>query len=178
MFPGKTIKVVDTRTVSYGEGLMAIEAAKAIADGASMDEAVAAAEILRDRTYLFAALSTLKYLAMSGRVGQVAAGVGTLLEVKPILTLRNEKLEMLERIRTQGKAWARTIELAIEATGGSAVEQLAILHVNAPEAAGQFEQLVRAALPCPPEMRHVEMTPGLSIHTGDGLVGLVLVKKK
>jgi fatty acid-binding protein DegV len=68
--------------------------------------------------------------------------------------------------------------VAFEATGGSAVEQLAILHVNAPEAAGQFEQLVRAALPCPPEMRHVEMTPGLSIHTGDGLVGLVLVKKK
>jgi DegV family protein with EDD domain len=178
MFPGKTIKVVDTRTVSYGEGLMAIEAAKAIAEGASMDEAVAAAENLRDRTYLFAALSTLKYLAMSGRVGQVAAGFGTLFEVKPILTLRNEKLEMLERIRTQGKAWARTIELAIEATGGSVVEQLAILHVNAPEAAGQFEQLVRAALPCPPEMRHVEMTPGLAIHTGDGLVGLVLVTKK
>jgi DegV family protein with EDD domain len=178
MFPGKTIKVVDTRTVAYAQGLMAIEAAKAIADGASMDEAVVAAKNLRDRTHLFAALSTLKYLAMSGRVGQVAAGFGTLFEVKPILTLRNEKLEMLERIRTQGKAWARTIELAIEASGGRAVEQLAMLHVNAPEAANQFEQLVRAALPCPPEMRHVEMTPGLSIHTGDGLVGLVLVTKK
>jgi len=57
------------------------------------------------------------------------------------------------------------------------VEQLAILHVNAPEAAGQFEQLVRAALPCPPEMRHVEMTPGLSIHTGDGLVGWCWLKR-
>jgi DegV family protein with EDD domain len=178
MFPRKTIKVVDTRTVAYGEGLMAIEAAKAIADGASMDEAVSAAENLRDRTHLFAALSTLKYLAMSGRVGQVAAGFGTLFEVKPILTLRNKKLEMLERIRTQNKAWARTIELALEGTGGCAVEQIAILHVNAPEAAGRFERLVRAALPCPPEMRHVEMTPGLSIHTGDGLVGLVLVTRK
>ncbi len=178
MFPGRTIRVVDSRTVGYGEGLMAIEAAKAIAGGASMDDAVAAAENLRGRSHLFAALSTLKYLAMSGRVGQVAAGFGTLFEVKPILTLRNEKLEMLERIRTQGKAWTRTIELASEACGGRVVEQLAILHVNAPEAAGQFEQLVRAALPCPPEMRHVEMMPGLSIHTGSGLVGLMLVTKK
>jgi DegV family protein with EDD domain len=143
-----------------------------------MDEAVTAAEDLRDRTHLFAALSALKYLAMSGRVGQVAAGFGSLLEIKPILTLRNEKLEMLERIRTQGKAWARTIELTIEASGGRAVEQIAILHVNAPESARQFELLVRAALDCPAEIRHVEMTPGLSIHTGAGLVGVVMVTKK
>jgi DegV family protein with EDD domain len=178
MFAGRTIKVVDSRTVSYGEGLMVIEAAKAIANGASMETAVAAAENLRDRTHLFAALSTLKYLAMSGRVGHVAAGFGSLLEIKPILTLRNEKLEMLERIRTQGKAWSRLIELAIEACGGCAVESLTILHVNAPEAAGQFELQVRAALDCPPEIRHVEMTPGLSLHTGDGLVGIVVVTKK
>ena len=178
MFTDKTIKVVDSRTVSYGEGLMAIEAARAIADGASMDEAVAAAENLRDRTHLFAALSTLKYLAMSGRVGQVAAGFASLLEVKPILTLRNEKLEMLERIRTQNKAWARVIALSIEAAGSRGMEQLAILHVNAPLAAGQFELKVRAALPCPPEIPHVEMTPGLSIHTGPGLVGIVLVTGK
>ena len=178
MFPGRIVKVVDSRTVSFGEGLMVIEAAKAIANGASMDDAVAMAENLRDRTHLFAALSTLKYLAMSGRVGQMAAGFGSLLEIKPILTLRNEKLEMLERIRTQGKAWSRLVELVIEAAGGCDVEQIAILHINAPEAACQFELQVRAALPCPPEMRHVEMTPGLSIHTGAGLVGVVLVTKK
>jgi len=178
LFPGKTFKVVDSRTVAYGEGLMAIEAAKAIATGASMDEAIAAAVNLRDRTHLFAALSTLKYLAMSGRVGQVAAGFGSLLEIKPILTLRNEKLEMLERVRTQGKAWTRVIDLVIEASGDCAVEQLAILHVNASVAACQFELQVRAALPCPPEIRHVEMTPGLSIHTGAGLVGVVLVTRK
>ena len=113
MFTDRIVKVVDSRTVAFGEGLMAIEAAKAIANGASMNEAVAAAENLRDRSHLFAALSTLKYLAMSGRVGHIAAGFGSLLEIKPILTVRNEKLEMLERIRTQNKAWARTIELAL-----------------------------------------------------------------
>jgi fatty acid-binding protein DegV len=58
------------------------------------------------------------------------------------------------------------------------VEELAILHVNAPEAASQFELQIRAAMTCPPEIRHVEMTPGLSIHTGPGLVGVVLVTKK
>jgi DegV family protein with EDD domain len=178
MFRDKTIKVVDSRTVAFGEGLMVLEAAKAIASGADIDEAITAAVDLRNRTHLYAALSTLKYLAMSGRVGHVAAGFGSLLEIKPILTLRNEKLELLERIRTQGKSWARVIELVIEASGGCAAEQIAILHVNAHEAASQFEQLVRAALTCPAEIRHVEMTPGLSIHTGAGLVGIVLVTKK
>jgi DegV family protein with EDD domain len=157
---------------------MAIEASKAITDGASIDEAVALAENLRDRTHLFAALSTLKYLAMSGRVGQVAAGFGSLLEIKPILTLRNEKLEMLERIRTKSKAWSRLIELTREASGDCALEQLAILHVNGLEEADQFELQVRAGLACPAEIRHVEMTPGLSLHTGSGLVGIVLVTKK
>jgi DegV family protein with EDD domain len=177
MFTGKTIRVVDSRTVAYGEGLMAMEAARAIADGASLDQAVAAAINLRDRTHLFAALSTLKYLAMSGRVGKVAAGLASMLELKPILTLRNEKLEMLERVRTQGKAWKRVIELTCAATGERELEHLVILHVNAPEAAGQFELQLRAALPCPPEIPHVEMTPGLSIHTGAGLVGVVVATK-
>jgi DegV family protein with EDD domain len=157
---------------------MVIEAAKSIEAGLSMDEAVAAAEDLRERTHIFAALSTLKYLAMSGRVGQVAAGLASLLEVKPILTLRNEKLEMLERIRTQKKALARVIQLSLEAAGSCAIEQLAILHVNAPEAAQRFEQQVRAALTCPAEILCVEMTPGLSVHTGAGLVGIVLVTQK
>jgi DegV family protein with EDD domain len=178
MFPDRTIKVVDSRTLAFAEGLMAVEAAKAIANGASMEEALAAAVDLRDRSYLFAALSTLKYLAMSGRVGQVAAGFASLLEIKPILTLRNEKLEMLERIRTQNKAWSRVIELAVEAAAGREVDQMAILHVNVPEAAAQFEKQLRLALPCPTEIRHVEMTPGLSIHTGAGLVGIVLVARK
>ena len=177
MFTGKTIRVVDSRTVAYGEGLMAMEAARAIADGASLDQAVAAAINLRDRTHLFAALSTLKYLAMSGRVGKVAAGLASMLELKPILTLRNEKLEMLERVRTQGKAWKRVLELTCAAVGERELEHLVILHVNAPDAAGQFELQLRAALPCPPEIPHIEMTPGLSIHTGAGLVGVVVATK-
>jgi len=111
---------------------------------------------------------------MSGRSGR-CAGVGTLLEVNPILTLRNEKLEMLERIRTRVKP-GRTIELAIERPG-SAVEQLAILHSM--RLSGRSSSSTgTAALPCPPEMRHCgnDARP-VHPHQADGLVGLVLVKE-
>jgi fatty acid-binding protein DegV len=94
------------------------------------------------------------------------------------LTLRNEKLEMLERIRTQNKSWSRVIELTKEAAGDCQVDSLSILHVNVPEAARKFELQIRAAMECPPEIRHVEITPGLSIHTGAGLVGVVIVTKQ
>ncbi len=178
MFPGKDISIIDTRSLSLGQGFMALAAAEALAKGASNAEAIATAESVRNRTHLYAALSTLKYLAMSGRVGHLAAGMAGLLDIKPILTIMDGKLQLLERVRTQGKAWARTIELVTEAAAGREIERLGIIHVNAPEAAQQFEKLVQAALPCPAEIMVAEMNPGLSIHSGAGLVGTVFVTKE
>jgi DegV family protein with EDD domain len=176
-FTEKKIVVVDSRSATMGQGFMVIAAAEALARGASLEEALAEANDVRDRSHLFGALATLKYLAMSGRVGQVTAGIANILDVKPILTIRDGKLDLLERVRIQSKAWARAVELAAEAAGGRKVERLAILHVNAPAAARQFEIMVRTALDCPKEAVYVEMTPGLSIHTGTGWVGLVIVVK-
>jgi DegV family protein with EDD domain len=178
MFPGKDIRVMDTRSLCLGQGLMVLAAAEAVASGASEEEAIAVAESVGQRVHLFAALSTLKYLAMSGRVGHLAAGFAGLLDVKPILTILDGKLQLLERVRTQSKSWARTVEVATEATAGHKIERMVIIHVKALEAAQQFEKLVQAAMPCPMEIMYAEMNPGLSIHSGSGLVGVVFVTKE
>lgn len=175
LLPDRSITVVDTQSISMVQGFMAIAAAEAASAGASLDEAAAVALAVRERATIFGALSTLKYLAMSGRVGHVAAGIGNLLSVKPILTLRNGKLELLERIRTRSKALGRVVELTQEMLAGRNIERMAVLHVAVPAEAAAFEAQLRSALPCPQEIVTAEMTPGLSVHTGAGLLGVAFV---
>jgi DegV family protein with EDD domain len=171
----RDITVVDTESVTMGQGFMVLAAAEAAEAGASREEIVAHAVAVRERVHLYAALSTLKYLAMSGRVETLTAGVANLLSVKPILTLRNGTLDMLERVRTRANAWRRVIELVAQAAGQKPVEQMAILHVNALAEARQFEEQLRARVPCPDTIMLAGLTPGLSIYGGTGLVGVALV---
>ncbi len=176
-FPEHEINVIDSRTLSMGLGYMVLAAAEAADQGAAMDEIIAIIEDTRRRTHLYAALSTLKYLAMGGRVSNLAASMANMLNVKPILTIRDGKLDLLERVRTQKKAWERVIELSAIATGNRQIEKMCVLHVNAPEMAFQFASEIQSRLHCPSEILLVEVTPGLSVHSGAGMVGTVFVVK-
>ncbi len=169
------IRVIDSHTLSMAQGYMVLAAAEAAKNGATVEEVIKAAEDTRDRTVLYGALSTLKYLAMSGRVSHVAAGMAGMLDIKPILSVRDGKLNMLEKVRARKKSWLRTIALLRADVRGGAIEKIAVLHVNDMPAARQFEAILKSELECPAETPIVDINPGLSVHTGAGMVGVCAV---
>jgi DegV family protein with EDD domain len=176
-FPQREIHVIDSRSLSMGLGFMVLAAAEAAAQGASTGEIISIIDDIRQRTHLFAALSTLKYLAMGGRVSNISATMASMLNIKPILTMRDGKLDLLEKVRTQKKAWERVIELSALKTGDGQIDKMCILHVNARDMAEQFKSEIANRMHCPPEILFVEVTPGLSVHSGAGMVGTVFVLK-
>lgn len=174
-FPGKEILVIDSLQLTLAEGFQVLKAAEMAAEGASLDEIEAAIEELKPRLHVYGALPTLKYLAMGGRMGKMAAGLADTLNIKPILTAKEGKLDLLEKVRTWRKARKRLVELAVEAAKNSAIKQIGMFHVNNVDGTLELYKDLAKTLPVPEDYTLEEFTPGLSVHAGSGVIGYVLV---
>lgn len=174
-FPGKKITVIDSEFLTMGQGYMAMTAVDAIKAGASHEEAVAKVRSLIPRCILYGSLSTLKYLALGGRVSNLAASMANMLNIRPILCMREGKLDLLEKVRTRKAAMDRLVELLIKAVGDKSVERICIVHVLNPEDAEFLKTKLASQLKLPAEVDFYDFGPGLSVHTGVGLVGCVIL---
>lgn len=177
-FPGKLITVFDSEYLSLGQGFMAIAAAEAAAAGATHEEALQAARDVLPRLHLYGSLTTLKYLAMGGRIGKFPANMANLFDIRPVMTMIDGKLGMLEKVRTHRMAMNRLVQLLENSVKDKEIVRAGIVHVNNLEDAKLLESRLRADLPMPAEILIAEFTPGLSVHGGTGLVAAVLVTKE
>jgi DegV family protein with EDD domain len=177
-FPGKTITVIDSDFLSLGQGFMAIAAAEAAAAGATHEQAAQAARDMQPHLHLYGSLTTLKYLAMGGRIGKISANMANMFDIRPIMTILDGKLGLLEKVRTHKMAMNRLVQLFESTVKDKEIVLAGIAHVNNPEDAKLLESRLRAALPMPEDILIVEFTPGLSVHGGTGLVAGVLVTKE
>jgi len=174
-FEDRQITVFDSLSLSLGEGFQVLGAAEAAENGASLEEILDEIEGIRTHSHVYGALPTLKYLAMGGRMGKLAAGLGNTLEVKPILTTKDGKLELLEKIRTWRKAKGRLVELAVACSEGQQIKRWGLVHVNNEAGVMSLWEDIRKALNLTVEPLVTEFTPGLSVHTGSGVIAFVLV---
>jgi len=168
---GIRIEVVDTGQATMGYGWMAVAAAEAAGRGETLDQIVALVEGMKPRARVLAILDTLEYVHRGGRVNWAAAMIGTLLRVKPIIEIRLEQVELVERTRTTERSLERLIE-RIQLLGR--LEQAIVLHTNAPSLAERLAERLQAIHP---EWEPLIAQAGVTIasHAGPGAVGVALV---
>jgi DegV family protein with EDD domain len=169
--PDLNIRIVDSLSISMSLGFCVLAAARAAAAGKSLDEVVAAAESVRDKTELFFAVDTLEYLHRGGRIGGAKRLLGTALNIKPLLHLEDGRVEPLAQVRTKRKAVARMLEIAEERLGGKKMAEAAILDVNAPEEGAAVAAQTKERFGLPVVFR-TTVSPVVGAHAGPGTVGL------
>jgi DegV family protein with EDD domain len=166
------VTVRDSGQLSLGTGFQVLAAARLAAEGQSMAEIQAHLDELGARTHVFAALDTLEFLRRSGRMNGIVAGLGSLLQVKPILLMHGGEPGS-ERVRTTNGATRRLIELLRER---APLEQVALVHTHAGEQAEELRAAARELLP-PDQILSVDITPVIGAHIGPGAVGFACLQK-
>ena len=165
------ITVVDSEQVTMGYGWMVVAAAEAAQGGASVEQIVTLVEEMKPRSRVVAVLDTLEFLHRGGRVGWIRAMIGTLLNVKPIIEVRQGEIQLVERARTMQRSLGRLVE-RVEALGP--LERAIILHADAADMAQRVSDRLQAADPGWNPLIH---PAGVTIasHVGPGAVGIACV---
>lgn len=166
------VEVLDSEQLSMGVGFLVLYAAKAVERGEKLDQIMSGLKDLSGRTHVFAALSTLEYLRRSGRMNSIVAGIGSLLHVKPILKMHKGN-PTSELVRTHQRAVEKLLTKLQEL---QPIQQLALVHSNAPQAAEELWQQASKLLPEIKLPISVNITPVLGAHIGPGAVGFALVQ--
>ncbi len=170
--PDARVEIVNSHSVAMALGFQVLEAAKAAAQGASLEECKAAAESARERTGVIFAVDTLEFLHRGGRIGGASRFLGTALQLKPILEVTGGRVEPIERVRTKRKAHARVVELIAERTQGRGPVKLSTLHAAAEEDARALLKAAEERLGNVEETIFSEVSPVVGTHAGPGTVGL------
>ena len=171
MLPDREIHVVDSRSCSMGHGMLPQIGAEMAADGRSGAEIAAALEETKGRVDLYVALDTLEYLKRGGRISGARAAMGTMLSIKPIITVTDGFVEQAERVRTRAKARERCLELLT----ARPMERATVLHTtgaDVEEFHGRF--LERSGLD-PAMVQTRTVGPSVGPHLGPGCVGAVAI---
>ncbi|MGA8634288.1 MAG: DegV family protein [Candidatus Dormiibacterota bacterium] len=168
--PDLDIRVIDTRSVAVGHYAAVREAVRVIESGGNADSVVAGiAEVGSTDKVLFT-VETLEFLRRGGRIGGARALLGSVLDIKPILEIRDGVIEAVGRVRTYPRAIDRVVEecrQAAEAWGGA---ELVVAHANRPKIAAELVERMRPLVSGEPALTVVG--PVVGCHSGPGAIGV------
>lgn len=174
MLGDREIHVIDSRSASMGFGMLAQMAARMAAGGASAADVARMVEERKADVDLYVALDTLEYLKRGGRISGARAAVGTMLSIKPIITVIDGLVDNADRVRSRAKARERTLELLTRRP----LEQATILHTTRADVEEFREQFRQRSGLDASQIQTMTVGPSVGPHLGPGCVGATVLYRR
>jgi len=166
------IEIVNSKSTVMGLGFMVLAAAKALENGADLATAAEAARGLVPRMNIYFVVDTLEFLHRGGRIGGAKRLIGSMLSIKPLLQLRDGRVEPHSSVRTKKKAINSLLQIAADDMQGKSGIKATVIHASAPDEAQKIYDSVKERLN-PDEIWITPLSPVVGAHVGPGAVGLI-----
>lgn len=170
-FPDLVVEVIDTLNVSMCHGWMVIEAARAALEGGSLSQILSRVAAMIPVTRMIQTADTLKYLYMGGRIGKAQQIMGSLLNVKPLISMEEGIIVPLGTARSRKRAYQMMVNKVESAVGYMGRIKIAYVHASARSEVEKIKELIDQRMKVV-ESIVTELSPALGVHTGPGTAGI------
>jgi len=175
-FPQVSVEVLDSQTVTAAEGFVALAGARAAEEGKSLAEVVKAAEEMMGKVTFLALLDTIRHVYRTGRIPKIAAQVGSMLNIKPILTSSSGSVRFIGAVRSRERGIEKMLKIMREKVG-QGLAHVAVMHAYALDEAQKLKEKVESEFNCA-ELWITGFSPVMGYATGTGTLGLAFYKEE
>ena len=172
--PSISIEVFDSLTTTAAEGFVALAAARAAAQGKSLSGVVKVAEEMRDKVNFIILLDTIRHIYRSGRIPKIASQIGSMINIKPILTMSSGTMRFVGAVRNKERGIQRLLSMLRSQVGQSPIH-VAVMHAYAPDEAKRLMERISPEFNCV-ELWLTEFSPVMGYVCGTGTVGFAFYK--
>jgi DegV family protein with EDD domain len=172
--PDVRIHVMDSMSVTSAEGFIALAAARAAEKGEDLEGVIKAAEDVRGKVSFIALLETIKHVYRTGRIPKIASQVGSILNIKPMLTSTEGAIRFKGIVKSRERGVDKLIEIVREAVGNHPAH-IAVMHAYTPDEAEDLKQRIEKEFNCV-ELWVAEFTPVMGYATGTGTLALAFYR--
>lgn len=170
--PQDQVTLIDSGTTTMSLGYQVEIGAEVAAETGDVEQVIRAIDRVRQHSSMAAMVNHLDNLRRSGRINLAAAGIGTLLQIKPIISVRDGNIDVVSRVRTTKRARQELVNMIREQPS---LDRLTLLHVNNPEGLAWMREQLADILP--DEVYEINATPTLGTHVGTDSLGFVTVNQ-
>ena len=170
-YPNAKIVMIDSRSNCMQAGFAALEAAKAANENKSLDEVVSIAKNVIENSKFIFVPDTLEYLKKGGRIGGAAALFGSLLQIKPILTVEDGKTTVFTKVRTKKKAIDKIVNTVLEQNSKTPIKGLIVHHINCESEGEELADRLKSTLGLD-SIKIQSIGPIIGLHVGPGSIGV------